>query len=371
MKSVWLALCLCFLLALPAVAADSLYDDQLAASGAGTLTERLPADAQTLLAQLEGGGLQPDSYTALSLTGLLEGLSTMLSRQATGPLAALTTLVAVVAMAALFHGGDTVTPSLRQTYQGVTTLTAGSALLVPLMALMETVAAAVDSVVVFVTAYVPVYAGVMAADGGTTGAATYQTTLLMAVELLAWLCRVVVMPLLLCSLAMGCTGSMTEDFGLDKLSDTIHKTILWGLGLLSTLFSGLLSLQQMVAAAGDTLGRRAVKFSLASLVPVVGGLMSEAFSTVLGCAGLLRSTVGAFGVVATLVTVVPPLVSCICWSVSLSLAGTAAALFRLPHVERLCRVAGGAVRVMIGLLAVFALLMLVSTTVVVFTSKGG
>ncbi len=374
MKRCILALWLVFYLCVPVRAqTETLYAEQLQASGADRLTDQLPEDAQALLEELGLDDLQPESYTALRLKDLLEGLGTLLSRQSAGPLAALTTLVAVVAMSALFGQleGTAASPSLRQTYLGVTTLAAGGALLVPLMTLMNRVAAAVDSVAVFMGAYVPVYAGVMAAGGGSAGALSYQTTLLVAVELLTWLCRSVVMPLLVTSLALGCTGAVTEDFGLDRVSATIHKTILWGLGLLSTLFSGLLSLQQMVAAAGDTLGRRAIKFSLASLVPVVGGLMSEAFSTVLGCAGLLRSTVGVFGLVATVAIVVPVLLACVVWSVGLSLAGTAAALFRLPHLERLCRAAAGAVRVMIGVLAVFALLMLVSTTVVAFAVKGG
>ena len=198
---------------------------------------------------------------------------------------------------------------------------------------------------------------------------SYQTTLLAAAELLTWLIRSVVLPLLVVSLAMGCTGSVADGFCLESVSATLHKTILWALGLFSAVFSWVLSMQQMVAVAGDTLGGRAMKFSLASFVPVVGGMLSEAYSTVVGCAGLLRSTVGCFGLVATMVIVLPPLVSCVCWSISLSLSGTAAALFKLPALEKLCKTAGGAVRILIAVLAVFALLMIISTTVIVFTGR--
>lgn len=373
-RFLWLFACLFCLLCLPVAAGsvEEMYAQQVTASGADRLSQRLPADTQSLLAELELDSLQPQSYTGLSFSRVLEGVLSLLQSKSGGPLQALSTLIAVVAMAALFSHLDTAAGgnALRQTYQGISTLAAGSALLLPLFSLLQTVEQTVDSVAVFVGAYVPVYAGVLAAGGSATAAASYQTTLLAAVELLTLLCRSAVLPLLLVSLALGCTGAVTDGFSLEAVSATIHKSILWVIGLLCTLFSGLLSLQQMVAAAGDSLGRRAVKFSLSSFVPVVGGLVSEAYSTVLGCAGLLRSTLGVFGLAATVLTVAPPLVSCVCWSISLSLAATAAALFRLPALEKLCRTAAGAVRVLIGLLAVFALLMILSTTVVVYTIRG-
>jgi stage III sporulation protein AE len=131
----------------------------------------------------------------------------------------------------------------------------------------------------------------------------------------------------------------------------------------------VLSLQQMVAVAGDSVSSRAVKFSLASLVPVVGGVLSEAYATVMGCAGLLRSTVGGFGVVSTLAIILPPLLSCIGWNFCLSLAANAAALFKLDALDKLCRCIAGATRVLVAVLAALGLMMIVSTSVIVFAGR--
>ena len=101
---------------------------------------------------------------------------------------------------------------------------------------------------------------------------------------------------------------------------------------------------------------------------LVGGLLSDAYATVVGCAGLLRSTVGCFGLVAVCLLVLPTLVQCICWHLGLHLAAGAAGLFQLSPVEKLCRTAAGSVRVLIAVLAVLALLMVVSTTVIAFSA---
>lgn len=366
----WLAAVL-MLLWSPAVSAetaDDLYDRQLEAVGAEELPTRLPADVQELLAEWQFDPLHPASYTELRFGNVTAMLWDLLCIQSAGPLSALCTLLGVVLMGAVFNAWEGPGDALRQTYRGVTVLGAGGALLVPLFGLLSTVGETVEQVTVFITSFVPLYGAVLVAGGRGVSALSYQTTLLGAAELLVWLIRMGVFPLLTVSLAFGCTGSVAEGFCLDRFSQTIHKTILWTLGLFSTLFSGFLSLQQMVAAAGDSMGGRVVKFSLSSFVPVVGGLLSEAYATVAGCAGLLRSTVGGFGLLATVLIVAPPLLSCICWSFGLQVAGSVSALFGLSPIEGLCRTAAGAVKVLIALLAVFALLMILSSTVVVTTA---
>ena len=75
--------------------------------------------------------------------------------------------------------------------------------------------------------------------------------------------------------------------------------------------------------------------------------------------------------VPVLLIVLPPMAGCLCWQLCLTAASAAAALFRLPALEKLCRAAAGAVRVLIAVLAVFALLMVVSTSVIAFCGKGG
>ncbi len=349
----------------------SLYEEQLAASGAQELVERLPADARDLLATLELDGLSQENFAGLALSSVMSTLLSLLRNNTAAPLQMLASLLAVVVLSAMFGGlqGLSDRTPLKQTYHTVSVLAAAGLLLASVGSLIKAVQAAVDSVNVFMLSFVPVYGVIVASGGSPTAAVSYQTTLLAAAELFTQGVRGAVLPILLVSLALGCVGTVADGFCLSSFSATFYKTVLWGLGLFSTIFSGVLSIQQMVAAAGDSVSSRAVKFSLASFVPVVGGVLSEAYSTVLGCAGLLRSTIGAFGVVATLVIVLPPLLSCVGWSVCLSLGGNAAALFRLDALEKLCRCIGGAVRVLIAVMAVLGLMMIVSTSVVAFAGR--
>lgn len=343
-----------------------MYTQQMESGGVDRLPERLPQDVQALLDSLNLDSFDPSAYAELQFGDMAQMLSDLLLRQASGPKQTLGMLIGVVLLCSLFTGLDGAAGglSLRRTYQGVAVLAAGGAVLVPLFELFSRVWETVQQVTVFLSAYLPVYGAILATGGKAVSAVSYQTTLLAAIQLLLWMVRGMVFPLLLVSLAFGCTGSVAEGFCLDRFSTTIHKGVLWALGLFSTLFSGFLSLQQMVTAAGDSLSSRMVKFSLSNFVPVVGGVLSEAYNTVIGCSTLLRSTVGAFGLVSVVLVVLPPLLSCVCWNMGLHLAGGTAALFGLDSLEKLCRTAAGAVKVLIALLAVFTLLMILSTSIV-------
>lgn len=361
------------LFSLPVCAStESVYREQVVSSGAQDLVEHLPSDVREMLNTLSLDDFEQDSFTGLQLSTVLTTLTGMLKDNAAGPLYALVSLTAVVVLTAMIGGLEGVSdrPTLRQTYHTVSVLAAAGMLLTSFGTLLNAVQKAVDGVNVFMLSFVPVYGAIVAVGGSPSAALSYQTTLLAAAELFTQGVRLIALPLLFVSLALGCVGTVSDEFNVSSFSRTFYKTVLWGIGLFSTVFSGVLSVQQMVSAAGDSVGNRALKFSLSSFVPVVGGTLSEAYSTVLGCAGLLRSTVGCFGVAATVLTVLPPLISCVAWSVCLQLGGGAAAIFKLGALEKLCSSIAGAVRVLIAVLAVYGLMMIISTSVIVFTGRG-
>ena len=167
------------------------------------------------------------------------------------------------------------------------------------------------------------------------------------------------------------TGSVTSGMKLDAVAGFINKTAVWLLSISSTLFVGLLSLQSLVGAAADTLGGRAIKFSLTSFVPVVGGALSEAFNTVKGCLGLLKSTLGGFGILATVLIVLPPMLECAAWSFCLSLCVMAADMLELKTMSGLLTAVRSVTNTLIGLLASCSLFMIIATSIMTLAGRGG
>lgn len=193
--------------------------------------------------------------------------------------------------------------------------------------------------------------------------------MLFVAELISLLATKVIVPLMTVSLAMGLTGSVSGGLRLEGVGSWINKTAGWLLAITTSLFVGLLSLQGIVGAAADTLAGRAIKFSISSFVPVVGGALSEAFNAVKGCLSLLKSTLGGFGILTTVLIAAPPILECVLWSLGLSLCNMAAELFGLGPISAVLKTAQSVVKTLIGVMAACALFMIIATTIV--TKAGG
>lgn len=376
-RSLLLMIMLMMVMCLPAGAEggaaewDELYQEQAEASGAGDLPDNLPEETRQLLDQLGITSIDAEGFSSLEPQGVWKALAELTGQEASGPLRSVGVVLGVVLLCALMEGMKQTLrdPSASPVFQVVCVLAACAALLVPLSSCVQAVCRAAESTSVFMGSFVPVYAGILVTAGHAVTAASYQTVVLFAAELITLLATHLLVPLLTVSLALGMAGSLDTGLRLDSLSSAINKGAAWLLGITTTLFVGLLTLQGIVGGAADTLSSRALRFSLSSMVPVVGGSLSEAFSAVKGCLGLLKSTVGGFGMLATALIVLPPLLQCAVWSLGLALCTAAAELFGLGQISALLRSAQAVVKTLIAVLAACSLFMIVATAVV--TAAGG
>ena len=353
-----LLLLFCLALALPAAAEgdasggsalDELYEEQLEASGADELWDSLPNQTRTLLDTLGITQFNADSFSSLTPEGVSDSLLTLLTEQAALPLRTTGILLGVVLLYALMEGmRETIKEeALSKVFGVICALTACTALLLPLSGCIGRVRDAAESTSVFMFSFVPVYSCVMLASGQPMGAASYQTVVLFAAELISLAATNLIVPLMTVSLALGLTGSFSTGMKLDAAGGMINKACSWLLGLTTTLFVGLLSLQGLVGAA-----------------------LSEAFSSVQGCLSLLKSTLGGFGILATALIVLPPLLECALWSLSLSLCTMMAEMFSLSSLSALFKAAQGVLKTLMGVLAACSLFMIIATTIVTMAGGG-
>lgn len=368
-------------LALPAPAASAeepttnetndLYQEQLEASGADELWEQLPQETRAFLKAIGLNGLDTESYTALQPQTLLDALLEQLGQQAGGVATGCGTLLGIVVLGALAGGlRQTVRePGMADTFSVICTAAACGAVLLPVSACVQQVCKAAEGVSVFMLSFVPAYAAVIVAGGQTALAASYSTVLLTGAECTSALTTGVVMPLLTVSLGISAVSSISEKSRVGMLGGLLAKAAGWLLTTVTGVFTALLSLQGPVAASADTLGLRAARMSVSSFVPVVGGALSEAFGTVTGCLRLLKSTLGMFGVLAAAALVVPSLCRCVMWALALSFCRMAAEVLDVQPVTTLLSAAQSVVKTLIGVLAVCALFLIITTTIV--TRAGG
>ena len=86
-----------------------------------------------------------------------------------------------------------------------------------------------------------------------------------------------------------------------------RKVTTWTLGLLMSVFLGVLSMQNLISGSTDTAAAKTTRYVLSNFVPVVGSAVSDAYATVRGSLQILRSTTGVLGIMALCLLFLPPL----------------------------------------------------------------
>ena len=231
------------LLSLPVRADEAeLYQN----SGADTLMEALPEEAQSLLQNVGADPMETPAPGAA--TKLFSALSEGFRAEWTAPARALLTLLASCVLCRLVQ--EFAAKELSYAVSVCGALCAAVTLLSPMASLLEQAARVTDAAAVFLLAAVPVYAGLLFTAGNTVTAPTYGALSLAAANAVSVLSSAVLIPVLRMFLAFSVASAVTS-FDLKRLTDALYKVIKWVLVLAVTVYTGVLSVQTIVANSAE------------------------------------------------------------------------------------------------------------------------
>ncbi len=166
---------------------------------------------------------------------------------------------------------------------------------------------AMENMTSFANVLLPAVAVVTAATGAVTGAAARQLAAALFSGLLANLISGLLVPLLYGYIAASVAQAALGREELKRMADLLKWTVTTLLTITTIAFVSYLTASGVVAGTADAAAVKAAKFAISGAVPVVGGILSDAAETVLASAGVLRGTVGVFGMVTVLGLCLVPL----------------------------------------------------------------
>ena len=121
-----------------------------------------------------------------------------------------------------------------------------------------------------------------------------------------------------------------------------------------------LSIARVISGSADSAAVKVAKAAISGTVPVVGGILSDAAETVLAGAGLLKNTIGVFGLLAVLAICALPFLQLGIQYLLYKLAAFLAGTMGPPGLCKLIDGLAGAFGLILGMTGTCALLLLVS-----------
>ncbi len=349
------------------------FEEQLEASGADELIENAPEQVKESLYDLGLDTISFQKILSLSPKEFIPYFIDQVQAVIARPVKLLAIVVGIIVLCALMNAlkQSMAKDKLKEVFQVVSILCICAAVITPVIDCISKTGKTIFDCSNFLISFVPVLSGVMTAGGQIVTATSYQVFLFWAAELVSVIVSRTLVPFLGIYLAIAFTSSMNAEFRLDKIADSLKSLICWSLGGLLTVFVGILSIQGIVASSADTVSLKATKFLISSVVPVVGGALSDALGSVQSCVKLLKTSVGAYGIIIAVMTFLPLLIESISWLLVTKISQVVAEFLGVGGVTPVLKATSSVLGIILAIILCFMMLIIITTTIMMLLGTGG
>ena len=219
-----------------------------------------------------------------------------------GKLLILAVLCAVLGQLQVAYGGN-----VGKTAQVMTYLVLLSLALTTFREALGVATETIDKMVGLMQTLFPVMLTLLISMGNLTSAALFKPLIMGSLTVLATMIKTVVLPLFFLAAALRLFNHISEYFKLSKLAGLLEFTGKLSLGVIMTVFIGVMTVQGVTGGVADSVVFRTAKYS-ADLIPVAGKFFKDAVELVITSGLLLKNAVGIIALLAIIVICVVPLV---------------------------------------------------------------
>ncbi len=161
----------------------------------------------------------------------------------------------------------------------------------------------------------PFLMAVLIATGGITTTGIIQPLLLFISSFIGYIITNLIVPFLSISVAFNIIHSLNSKVGLSKMSKIFSSSSIWIIGIVLTVFLGVLSLETSITSSVDSLAIKTTSAAVSNFIPVVGKLFSDSFETVVGATKIVSKVGGTLGILAIICVMFIPVIKIIAISV--------------------------------------------------------
>ena len=201
----------------------------------------------------------------------------------------------VVAIAVLCIIVQQFTGATKSITNLVATILIATLLLSPTNALIGLGRKTIDNLSEYGKLFIPVMTTSLAAQGGLTSSAALYGATTAFTAILSGLISNVIVPLIYIYLCLAITTSVISDDSLKRLKDFVKWISVWSLKVIMYAYTAYMTITGVISGTVDASTLKATKMAISSAVPVIGGLLSDASETILVGAGVLKNSIGIYG----------------------------------------------------------------------------
>ena len=221
----------------------------------------------------------------------------------------------------------------------------------------------------FMNMLIPILISLMLYTGNITTGSILEPIILFMINFISNIIQNLIIPIVLIIATFCILSKLTDKIQIDKIAKFFKSSVTWFLGIILTIFVGVISLEGTLSGSVDAITVKTTKAIVSSAVPVIGKILGDAVESVLGCGVILKNAVGIVGVIIIIGICIMPIIKLgtltICYKL---LAGVSEPIADGKIVKLLDQV-GDIFKIFLAILSAISVMLIIGITLIVKISN--
>lgn len=228
-----------------------------------------------------------------------------------------------------------------------------------------------NNLVGFMNLLVPLLIALMLYTGSIATSGVLEPIILFMINFIGNIIQTIIIPGVLIFAGLVVISKISNNFQIGKLSKFFQSSIIWFLGIVLTIFVGVVSLEGTLSSSVDGITAKTTKAVVSTAIPVVGKILGDAVDTVLGCGIILKNAVGLIGVIVVIAICIAPILKLAILTITYKLLAGVCEPIADKNIVSLIEQVGDIFKIFLAILTTISVLLIIGTALVVKISNTG
>ena len=230
---------------------------------------------------------------------------------------------------------------------------------------------AVGNMISFIQLLFPLLMTLMLASGSVVSVNLVQPIILFIINLISNIFQSIIIPIILVGTALAIVSKISDRIQIDKLSKFLKSSSVWVIGILLTIFVGVLSIEGTLGSSVDGITAKTAKAAVSSFIPVVGKVLGDAVDTVIGCSAILKNAIGIVGVIVVIAICITPILKLAIITIIYHLTAALCEPIADSQIVSLITQMADTFKILLAILCSISVMLIIGITLVINISNTG
>lgn len=229
----------------------------------------------------------------------------------------------------------------------------------------------VGNMISFIQLLFPLLMTLMLASGSVVSVNLVQPIIVFIINLISNIFQSIIIPIILVGTALAIVSKISDRIQIDKLSKFLKSSSVWVIGILLTIFVGVLSIEGTLGSSVDGITAKTAKAAVSSFIPVVGKVLGDAVDTVIGCSAILKNAIGIVGVIVVIAICITPILKLAIITIIYHLTAALCEPIADSQIVSLITQMADTFKILLAILCSISVMLIIGITLVINISNTG